>query len=404
MRVLCISNGHGEDVIAVKVLTALRAIAPTVSLAALPIVGEGSLYRKAQIAIAGPTQTLPSGGFIYMDHQQLARDLQGGLVQLAWTQLQAVRQWARQPGVILTVGDLVPLAFGWFSGLPYGFIGTAKSDYTLRDAQGNPEHFSVWAHWDRRARSVYLPWERWLMQQSRCRCVFPRDTLTTHQLRHWKIPAFDAGNPMMDGFVVPPFEPPNRQNPDSLSILLLPGSRVPEAYANWPLILTALESALATLNLRSITVLAAIAPALDCQALSQALIERGWHETANGFQRQQAQLQLSTTRFMDYCQQAQVAIAMAGTATEQFVGLGKPAITLPGPGPQFNPAFARAQTRLLGESVVLVAPPQQVGDTLQTLMRDTPRLQRIYKNGLQRMGPPGAGQRIAEILREKLWD
>jgi len=39
---------------------------------------------------------------------------------------------------------------------------------------------------------------------------------------------------------------------------------------------------------------------------------------------------------------------MAGTATEQFVGLGKPAIAIPGIGPQFTAAFAEAQSRHLG--------------------------------------------------------
>jgi uncharacterized protein (TIGR03492 family) len=97
-----------------------------------------------------------------------------------------------------------------------------------------------------------------------------------------------------------------------------------------------------------------------------------------------------------------MAIAMAGTATEQFVGLGKPAITFPGIGPQFTYAFAEAQTRLLGSSLILVDRPSQVADAVQSLLRDPDRLQLIAENGLRRMGKPGAARRIAACLLERL--
>ena len=42
---------------------------------------------------------------------------------------------------------------------------------------------------------------------------------------------------------------------------------------------------------------------------------------------------------------------MAGTATEQAIGLGKPVIQIEGKGPQFTKSFAEAQRRLLGKYV-----------------------------------------------------
>ena len=92
------------------------------------------------------------------------------------------------------------------------------------------------------------------------------------------------------------------------------------------------------------------------------------------------------------------AIAMAGTATEQFISLGKPAFIIPGKGPQFTAAFAEAQTRLLGESVILVPQAQDVGGEIDRLFQQPDRLQSIAKNGLLRMGTPGAARRIAECL------
>ncbi|PSB02668.1 hypothetical protein C7B64_12195, partial [Merismopedia glauca CCAP 1448/3] len=95
-------------------------------------------------------------------------------------------------------------------------------------------------------------------------------------------------------------------------------------------------------------------------------------------------------------------IAMAGTATEQFVGLGKPAIIMPGKGPQFTPQFAEAQTRLLGNSVILVEQPDRVGITINTLLGKPEIWSAIANNGIKRMGEPGAAHRIAQCLLDKL--
>ena len=51
-----------------------------------------------------------------------------------------------------------------------------------------------------------------------------------------------------------------------------------------------------------------------------------------------------------------LGLCMAGTATEQLVGLGRRAFTVAcGAGPQFTPAFAEAQVRLLGADSVGLA-------------------------------------------------
>jgi uncharacterized protein (TIGR03492 family) len=78
--------------------------------------------------------------------------------------------------------------------------------------------------------------------------------------------------------------------------------------------------------------------------------------------------------------------------------LGKPAIIIPGNGPQFTPAFAEAQTRLLGTSVILVKHPIDVASQIKTLLANPDRLYAIAKNGEQRMGKPGAAKRIAQCL------
>ena len=429
MKLLCISNGHGEDVIAGRILQAIRQHPAAPEFYALPMVGSGRLYQKLDIPLIGPTKKMPSGGFIYMDSRQLAQDIKGGLLQLTLAQFSAVRAWARTGGAILAVGDLVPLLFAWLSGAKYAFVGTAKSDYYFRDEIGPLQRLSGWQRLQSRAASIYYPWERWLMTRRRCKAVFLRDELTTERLQRWPIPAIYAGNPMMDGLepsatgLSLSFQDPQAEDEEPLTVVLLPGSREPEAYGNWEQMLMAVSGLIQTFRQRRILLLAAIAPGLDLDPFQKPLKTQGWlpktpAQSTDGegsaavtdqsplkyplFTDRNATLALIQDAYADCLHQAHFAIAMAGTATEQFVGLGKPAITLPGQGPQFNPAFAQAQARHLGASVILAQRPADVATAMQALLVDPDRLQLIQDNGRRRMGTPGAAQRIADILMERL--
>jgi len=414
MKLLCLSNGHGEDAIAVRILGQLKSFPGEMELAALPLVGEGVAYRQLGIEIIGPVKPMPSGGFIYMDGGQLWRDIRSGLLGLTLAQLQAIDSWvgeSRKKGKILAVGDIVPLLLAWRSGAKYGFVGTAKSEYFLRDEAGVLPGYE-WEAW---SGSVYLPWERWLMGSRRCQAVFPRDSLTAARLNRGKIPVFDLGNPMMDD--LQPEQPTDGPHPDGekrapdrkLTILLLPGSRPPEAYENWQLLLQTAACILG--RRRSKMILAgAIAPLLNLEKMGEMAESAGWlprpdenrlyynlHATMTYIQKH-GTLILTEKGYNQCLHWADVAIAMAGTATEQFVGLGKPAIAIPGGGPQFTPAFAETQSRLLGPSLVVVQQPGQVADMLEKLLGDPDWLQQIYENGRQRMGKPGAAKRIATCL------
>ena len=218
MKLLVLSNGHGEDRVAIRIIERLQQDSAR-PLAALPIVGEGYAYKNLNIPLAGRVQQMPSGGFIYKGGNPLWQDLRGGLVQLTLEQLKLVRQWGKE-GVILAVGDIVPLLYAWWSKGNYAFVGTAKSEYYLRDDR---DWLARTSWLERKSNSVYLPWERWLMSRSRCKAVFPRDSLTTKILQQQSIPAYDLGNPMMDGIT-------GKTQPRTLGkldVLLLPGSRMP---------------------------------------------------------------------------------------------------------------------------------------------------------------------------------
>jgi uncharacterized protein (TIGR03492 family) len=422
MKLLCLSNGHGEDGIGVKIALRLQQRQsaqhpqPPLQLAALPIVGLGAAYTHVGIPLLMPGQVMPSGGFLNMDSNELWRDLRQGLLPQSWQQLRQCQNWAAAGGNILAVGDIVPLLFAWLSGGDYAFVGTAKSDYYL---QGS-----------RQGGSDYFPWEQWLMRHRRCRAIFPRDTPTAQTLRTRGMRAFDLGNPMMDDLREE--EVGLGLAPRPLGMLLLPGSRPPEAYGNWQLLLQAVASVLKCLpdapgllaqHQRQVVFFAAIDPRLTLWELMPDLAEMGWVvadspflperferlPNAQAWQLQypfagvQIQLWLAPAGFSLCAQWADVAIAMAGTATEQFVGLGKPVVTLPGQGPQFTRLFAQRQARLLGPSLTLMDQPEEVGAAVCEILQDPQRLEMMRVNGQTRMGPSGAAERIADHLLGLGW-
>ncbi len=400
-RLLCLSNGHGEDIIAVRILQELRQISTEIDISALPLVGEGRAYFTAGIPVIGSVQSMPSGGFIYMDGRQLVRDLQGGLVSLTWTQLKALRAWIKDSkGMVLAVGDIVPLLFAWWSGANYAFVGTAKSEYYVRDGAGNLLKSDRLASFLGLNSSIYLPWDRALMSNPRCQAIFPRDTLTAKMLQRWSMPVFDLGNPMMDGLT--PVQPLQISSLASLTIVLLPGSRVPEAYANWQQIIAAVFSLIETYASRSLLFLGAISPQINIDILAQMLVDASFCVSdTNTFSYKNASVILTQTAYNECLNRGEIAIAMAGTATEQFVGLGKPAISFPGNGPQFTYSFAEAQSRHLGSSIILLQHPNQTGEAVKFLLGDRERLAIIAENGYMRMGKPGAARRIAKCLIEQ---
>jgi len=375
-RILCLSNGHGEDQIATRIAEALLACGAEVL--ALPIVGEGKAYRDLGLEIVVPTRTMPSGGFIYMDAREFLRDLREGLGELTWQQWRTIRRLAPECDLLLAVGDIVVLALASLAGAPFAFVGTAKSDYYLGGRS-----------------SDYTGLERWFLRRRRCLAAFPRDELTTRNLLPHVPRAIYLGNPMMDRL-----EPSGERlalPEGATTVLLLPGSRPPEAYRNLASLLAAVEH----LGGSPLAYVVALAGGLSDEGIASC--RPGWRLESGRLCRDGIEVILQRGRFPDCLHAADLVIAMAGTATEQAVGLGKPVITLPGEGPQFTYRFAEAQTRLLGESVQLVSEgPEAVARRVRAALADVSWRQRLRHNGEERMGRPGAAARIAAHLMKLL--
>jgi len=399
MEILCVSNGHGEDQVAVRVALELEKLGAKVK--ALPMVGVGSAYEKANIEIlAEGVQAMPSGGFVRMDSKQLVGDLRGGLLQLTRKQIGLVRDWSvkktSQKRLVLAVGDIVPLLLAWLptwvGGCDFSFIATAKSEYYWRDRLG--KLLEVKPTW---GGSVFYPWERWLISQKSCKNVYVRDRLTAEWLNQkFRLGVQYLGNPMMDRL--------DQQDlgldikADDWIVSILPGSRAPEVYQNWDTLLQGAEI-LARHLPHPVHFLAAIAPDLDPEKLKQILQQTGWTEISeNRFRHNSSYLYLVSQGFGACLHLCHLGLAMAGTATEQLVGLGKPAITIAGTGPQFTRGFALDQAKLLGLSVKLIDKPSQIGGVIEQMLQDPDYFQLVVENGYERMGLPGASKAIANSL------
>ena len=76
---LIISNGHGEDLIALRIIEALRNQRPQLTLKVLPLVGTGGSFRTATeqgwVQQIGPSAPLPSGGFSNQSLRGLLADV-----------------------------------------------------------------------------------------------------------------------------------------------------------------------------------------------------------------------------------------------------------------------------------------------------------------------------------------
>ncbi|MEB3328699.1 MAG: lipid-A-disaccharide synthase-related protein [Candidatus Sericytochromatia bacterium] len=381
-HLLLISNGHGEDAIGARLAGALRAEGCT--LEALAIVGAGRAYAACDVALAGPAVVLPSGGFIQGRPRELMRDLRQGLLGLTRAQWAAVRAGRARWDGVLAIGDVVPLAFAGASGRPYGFVGCAKSD------------------WHRGGRPGSYGWlERWLLRRAACLGVWPRDPLTTDHLRAAGVRAAWLGNPMMDGLTptrrlpgvgggeAEATDEPGARVPET--VLLLPGSRA-EAPRN----LALLAEVVRRLQHPGRRFLAALGDAPE----ALAWVPAGWTKVEGpGLMHPDgARIGLVWGAFAEALQAADVVLAMAGTATEQAVGLGKPAVTLPGPGPQFTRSFAQAQGRLLGEAVWVASGPDEAAGRVAALLAAPAERLRLGALGQARLGPAGASARIARAF------
>ena len=402
---LVICNGHGEDLIALRILEAVHRRHPQLPLEVMPLVGQGRAFTDAVKAgwlqRIGPTATLPSGGFSNQSLRGLLGDLRAGLPLLSWGQWRLVQRRAHQGRFLVAVGDLLPLLMAWASGAGFGFIGTPKSDYTWRSGPGR----NLSDRYHRLKGSEWDPWEWILMRSKRCQWVAMRDQLTARGLRRHRVAAKAPGNPMMDGLQ-------RKTIPKALErcrrVLVLCGSRMPEAQVNFDRLLKAISLVQSAVPM-GFLVAAGAEPSpegfrrsLEHQGFRRSLPPSDQLNAESCWVKGPCMLLIGRSCFDSWSGWSEVGLATAGTATEQLVGLGIPALSLPGPGPQFKASFARRQSRLLGGSVEPCSSPIALATALERLLADADLRRRLGQIGQRRMGASGGSDRLAKLILDHL--
>jgi uncharacterized protein (TIGR03492 family) len=395
-RVLFISNGHGEDLNAAQIVKALQTQHPDLKIGAMPIVGQGNAYRQLGIEIIGPTENLPSGGFVYVNKLRLLDDIRSGLLTLLWRQIQAIRNYGQNCTAVMAIGDAVPLVGAYLTGKPYlAFIVSTSGYYEQR---------------------VRLPFPtNLLLKSDRCLKIFTRDRYTAKLLNEMGYSeAIFVGFPAMDALATTGKD--LQLQPNLPMVALLPGSRLPEAGNNLQLLL---DLAIATTPLfpDGIQFCAAITPNLraldrDGNLPIESIADRsGWKYRPDGYlihPPTQTQVRCIDDAFADILERCDLVAGMAGTAIEQAVGLGKPIVQIPGAGPQFNYPFAEAQMRLLGSSIQTIGTKPADAQTITAAasaihctLNDPDYLQQCQANGAERIGGKGGGAAMAKMFADR---
>lgn len=387
--ILFISNGNGEDSIAIKVIKQLQLQSKSpLDIQAWPMVGRGDSYRENGIPIVGAPNLLPSCGFATLSAKWMIRDLHAGWIGTHLRQIRAARSLCGRFATAVAVGDIVVIAASVLSRTPFYFIGCAKSSYYSRNAG-------------------YTRLEKKLLRRH-CLLSFPRDRLTVGELERAGVPARYLGNPMMDdlegsgiGFDIPP---------NAAVLAALPGSRF-DAEKNAIRILDAFDLLRSEGTDRKFVCLFALHDGFDFNRMIR-MVPDSWSapDTADGedqrgicgklVNRKGTQAWFVKKRFADVLRSATLAVGTAGTANEQAVGLGKPLITFPTEG-VMGKRYVRMKMKFFGPSARSVFPESKnVAGAVEVLMADPTQRAKMAAAGRERMGKAGASAAIAaQIIR-----
>jgi len=358
-RILFITNGHGEDLVAARIIKELPR--KKISIEAMPVVGSGKIFRELKIRVIGPKNLLPSGGFGMRNYRYLLKDLTSGLFVNTIRQLKLLNKNKYEYSLVIGIGDAVPIIYSILTGCRFIIVGVNKSEYY------------------RKLGFNYLWMEKWLLKRY-CRLILARDEKTANSLKEFGINAAYVGNPIMD--CVPGIRLSGY--PVIRTIGFLPGTRE-DAYKNiedfykiaWQI---------RKIN-KKIRFILSFPGSLDKARLAKIKKPKG--------------LILNITGDFNRILKASAAvIGLSGTGNEQAAGLGIPVIAFPGRGAQFNRRFALGQKELLGKALLLLPRNSQlIAKEAVSLIKNRKRMSQMAKFGKKRMGGPGASKRIADIIR-----
>jgi len=366
-NVLFITNGHGEDMVAQNIIKALPL--DKINVDVLPVVGKGEQYSDLPVKLIGPRIVLPSGGFGLRNYSCLIKDLFSGLIGKTAVQISTLRDRRFNYSLVIAIGDVVPIVYSILTQCPFILVGVNKSAYYKKLAFN------------------YTSLEKWLLRKY-CRLTFARDEKTAVSFQKDGIKTMYLGNPLMDGVKGISTEVERSAHfrvRKGKTIGFLPGTR-DDAYKN-------IEDFYKIASLikqsdKKIKFVLSFPSNLDKKRFSKI--------------KPLIKMKLSND-FLKVLKSSGLIIGLSGTGNEQAAGCGIPVIAFPGRGAQFNSRFAAGQKELLGKALLLLPRDSKlIAKASLRLLRNRKRIRLMGKEGIKRMGKPGASRKIGKIVEKEL--
>ena len=388
-KILILSNGHGEDLSGSFLARKLIQMGHHVD--ALPIVGNGHVYKKNKIKVVCKTREFSTGGLGYNSIQGRISDIFNGQIIYFFKKFFLTFLIRENYHYFLVVGDIVPIIFAWLCRKKFFVYLVAYS-----------------SHYEGKLR---LPWPlKQILSSNRLQSLYTRDVLTSKDLaKQLNRKVYFYGNPFMGSF----FNRDKQFKKSAFNLILLPGSRMPELINNLYLIINVLEDLAKYRYFANIEFNCAIINSCSPDKILSILSSNRWVLNKNKISNEYLVMQykfitvnFKWNSFEESLLNSDLVIGMAGTATEQAVGLNKPVIQIEGAGPQFTKLFADAQRRLLGKYIFCVTKyknkKEKIEKTSELIIKilyfislDKNFLKSCKENSKQRIGEINSSNRLA---------
>jgi uncharacterized protein (TIGR03492 family) len=382
LKILFVTNGHGEIAIADRIAEEVRALAPAMAIDHIPLVGES---RSVYMREVGPRRAMPSGGLIAMGNlRNIAADLRSGLLALTWEQRTFLRRARGEYSRVVAIGDVFSLLMALAVRAPTTYVGTAKSVRVAR----------------------YGFFERRMLR--RADAIFVRDEVTALTLRTEGVDARAPGNVIVDLFGGADDPRADAAAEGFAPVLVLfPGSRR-SAYADARFLLDV--AARVGRDRPHLGALISIAQLLDPKTFAMGFREDGWTVDESGDARIPFVLRRDGRVYArawrgaigPLLARAQLVMGQAGTANEAAAAAGVPVVAFERDRDRKTAWYRMRQHGLLGEALaVLPGDPPRAAAGVAALLEDAPRRARMGALGRERMGGPGGARAIARDVVER---
>jgi uncharacterized protein (TIGR03492 family) len=378
VRVLFVSNGHGEIAISDRIALELRDLTPQLEIDHLGLVGDVAARVARDV---GPRRRMPSGGLIAMGNvPNVLRDLRAGLLRLTASQWRYLRESRGRYDTVVAVGDAFALFMALKARAPTVYVGTAKSVYV----------------------APYGRYEEHLLR--RAVAVFVRDEPTARWLRRRGVEAEAPGNAIVDLFGVAGALPATALAGFDSVVALLPGSRS-HAYDDAAFLVKVFADVAS--NRPGLGAMLSIAPGIDARRLQAQLVAEGLDARATPHERVPFELTSGERTIVRawsgdvgvLLRASTMALGQAGTANEAAAAAGLPVVAFTRGVDREHAWYRKRQSRLLGEALVTASgDPLLAAKSVRELLDDPERRARLGATGRERMGAPGGSRRIAERI------